>query len=121
MGAKELKATETQDGTISGKDWSAVQRLLFRVTFVFIILLIVPLHFTWYQKLFSVNSLGSFFALFSGYRTNFLYIPTESGRWGFLSFLGAWGPGLITAIVVAAIWTAIVAKKPARDYDQLYY
>ncbi len=101
--------------------WTPVQKYLFRVAFVFFLLLIIPLSPDWYQRLFSLQSPGAFFTLISGHRTNFLYIPTDSGRWGWLSYAATWGPALITAAAVALIWTALIRKKSVVNYNRLYY
>lgn len=101
--------------------WTPAQKFLFRIAFVFFLMLVIPLSPDWYQRLFSLPSPGAFFTLISGHRTNFLYIPTESGRWGWLSFAGAWGPALLTAVIVAALWTIVVRNRSVASYNRLYY
>ncbi|ULT39737.1 hypothetical protein KRR40_33210 [Niabella defluvii] len=47
-------ATQTLSHSINDKLWSRPEKFIFRVAFIFFILLIVPLEPEWYTKLFQI-------------------------------------------------------------------
>lgn len=100
--------------------WAAWEKILFRVAIVFFALLIVPVTVEWYTKLFSSKTLFEFFSALNSYRTDFVKIPGESGRWGLASYAN-WGVALLIALVIAGIWTLAVRKRERREYNELYY
>ncbi len=107
---------------MSNTEWTSAEKILFRIAFLFFLLLIIPLQGDWYAHLFQVGGLGELFSLVSGYRTNFLYIPTESGKWGLVSFFGAWGPALVAAVGGAVVWTLLARRQGVKkNYEGLYY
>ncbi|MBE9600832.1 hypothetical protein [Pedobacter sp. MC2016-24] len=104
----------------NGGEWSSLEKFLFRIAFLFFIILIVPYQLSWYQKLWSSNSLFTFLNTLTGYRTNFYSIAGESGRWGFYSFV-TWGIALGIAFGGAIVWTFISLKSKRKSYNELYY
>lgn len=101
-------------------EWARWERILFRAALLFFAILIVPLTWEWYTKLFTVKSLFEFFSTLTGYRVDLVKIPGESGRWGFESYAN-WGVALLIALVGAAVWTFLVRKKERKEYNELYY
>jgi len=100
--------------------WSDFEKVSFRFAFIFISLLVIPLSREWYDRLFSLDSLSSFFYAFSGYRVDFFRVSGESGRWG-LGGYAAWGLVALTGFLGAAVWTIIGRHSKRQDYNTLYY
>lgn len=114
---EQLPALTEQD---TARAWSRSEKFLFRVSFIFFIILIVPYEPSWYGKLFSSNTFFTFLNTLTGYRINLYSIPNESGRWGLYSF-ASWGIALAIALVGALIWTLIVRNRQVKSYNNLYY
>jgi len=100
--------------------WSTWEKFFFRVSFLFFILLLVPLEAGWYSKLFSSKTFFAFLNGLTGYRPNFYAIRSESGRWGLYSF-SSWGVSLLIGLAGAAIWTFIARNSKRKSYNELYY
>src|SRR5690606_27263614 len=100
--------------------WTKLEKIAFRFAFIFFLLLIIPIKWSWYERLFAVDGLYEFLNTIASYRVNLLHIDTESGRWGFASY-ATWGfVGLISAIG-AAIWTILAGNSGRQDYWVLHY
>jgi hypothetical protein len=101
-------------------EWTPWQRIFFRIGFLFIAQLLLPLQRGWYQHLASVRSLKAFYSLSGGLGLRYLTLKSESGRWGIGSFV-SWGIALLVAIVGAAIWTWFARNSSRKEYNALYY
>lgn len=104
--------------TINGNTWSTRQLLLFRIAFIFLLLLTVPLDPGYWKQLFNTPL---FHLHFQDLFLITAYVPriVHFSDWGLASFAG-WGIALILAVVGAVIWGA-VEKREIKNYDQLYY
>jgi hypothetical protein len=100
--------------------WTKREKVLFRIAFVFFLLLIIPLDAEWYNRLFHPKSFFWVLSSFTGYRPNFIQLKSESARFGFAGY-ASWFVALGISIVVALIWTYIVRKKDPQNYNKLYY
>lgn len=102
--------------------WTGTEKFLFRVLFIFVILLVVPYEPDWYVKFVNSRSFFWYLSSLTGYRPNFYSISSESGRWGFASYV-SWGIAALIAVVGASIWTALAAKfdRGRTNYNKLYY
>lgn len=109
--------TLSQNHHHSWKNW---EKFLFRVAFIFFLLLIVPLDPGWFGKLFSVKTVFAFLNSLTGYRANFYSVHSESGRWGLYAFV-SWGIALLVALAGAAIWTFFARNSKRTGYPDLYY
>lgn len=109
-------------GDIAYAAWTKLEKIVFRFAFVFIVLMVFPLRWEWYDDLFSSSSVYAFLnTLAGGSRFNLLIqIPTESGRWGIASY-ASWGLTTLAALLLATIWTIIARKSAGRTYHVLYY
>src|SRR5690606_979507 len=113
----------TVDAKISSDiTWNNLEKISFRFAFVFIVLMVFPLRWEWYEELFSSSSVYAFLnTLAGGSRFNLLIqIPTESGRWGIASY-ASWGITTLAALLLATIWTIIARKSAGRISPVLYY
>jgi len=98
--------------------WSRSQLVLFRIVFLFLLLLTIPLDWHYYVRIFSKNPLHLHFQdLFQ--LTNYVPRFVSFSNWGWASYAG-WGIALIVAFVGAIIW-GTAEKQPAVNYEQLYY
>lgn len=100
--------------------WTSREKFLFRVLFIFTIMLVIPFEPSWYESFFNSRSFFWYLSSLAGYRPNLIRIDTESGRWGFVSY-ATWGLALLIALVGALIWTWLVRKKETANYNLLYY
>lgn len=104
-----------------GRAWKYWEKVGFRFTFIFFILMVVPLDWEWYEKVFKPDSLYDFMAsIAGGSRTGWIEIDSESGKWGFASYTSWWLNGLV-AVLVASIWTILARNSKVQAYNALYY
>jgi hypothetical protein len=113
-------ATQTLSHSIDDQLWSRPEKFIFRVAFIFFILLIVPLEPEWYTKLFSDFSLYKLLSALAGSRPGLIEIKSESGRWGLASY-ATWGILLLAAVMGGIIWSLLVRKRTISGYHKLYY
>jgi len=100
--------------------WNRWEKILFRIAFIFIFLLIIPVTTDWYSKAISSKTVFAFLNNLTGYRPNFYSLQTPSGRWGIGAY-ATWGVALIVALLGASIWTFIARKSKRTNYNTLYY
>jgi hypothetical protein len=117
---KPLAAVVTASKSSSPKPWSGWEKFLFRIAFLFFLLLIIPVTSIWYVKLFSVKTFFAFLNTLTGYRTNIYSLHTESGKWG-LGAYSAWGISFLIALAGAAIWTFFSRNSKRTEYNALCY
>lgn len=99
-------------------NWSRPQLLLFRIVFIFLLLLTIPLDWSYYRHLFSINIFNPHFQdLFQ--ITNDVPRLIHIAYWGIASYAG-WAVALTAAIIGALIWTWL-DKQKTQQYNQLYY
>lgn len=116
---KPVKAAPGRDVHID-RAWTGYEKFLFRAALIFFFLLIVPVDYTWYVKLFSVKTFFAFLNTLTGYRPNFYPLHNESGRWGIGGY-SSWGIALLAGLAGAAIWTLLARKSKRTEYNNLYY
>lgn len=104
----------------SGNSWTRWEKFLFRLAFIFFLLLVIPIDYKWYVKLFSVKTFFAFLNTLTGYRTNFYALHTESGKWGIEAYI-SWGIALLAGLAGALIWTFFARKSKRTEYNNLYY
>ncbi|WP_053003959.1 hypothetical protein [Sphingobacterium sp. Ag1] len=113
-----LESTPTSQ---QGQGWKYWEKVGFRFTFIFFILMVVPLDGDWYEKVFKPDSLYDWMATIAGgSRTGWIEIDSESGKWGFASYTSWWLNGVI-AVLGASIWTILARNSKVQRYDALYY
>nr|WP_068890949.1 hypothetical protein [Pedobacter panaciterrae] len=118
MGIKQnIEAEAIYSGSLA---WSKFEKISFRFAFVFFLLIIVPLEWKWYERLFDIDSFYSLLSLLAGYRVSFVEIASDSGRWGLASY-ASWGIAFLIAGVSATIWTILSRKSKRKEYNVLYY
>lgn len=98
--------------------WSRPQLFLFRIAFIFLLLLTIPLSGQYWGRIFSISlSHIHFQDLFQV--TNYVPRFINFSYWGWASYAG-WGVALVLAVISAVIW-GFAEKTPAKNYAQLYY
>jgi hypothetical protein len=123
--AEDSETTTPNPNSATATRWTATQKILFRIAFVFFISMSLPnsvewykevLEFDWlhlhYRDLYDVARFGSGLTIFG----NKLFGSPLNGY-------ATWIITFIFATVVGLIWTAIVQlrKKEVRNYELLYY
>jgi len=108
--------------TPGSETWSGSEKFLFRILFLFVILLVIPYEPAFYVRLFNSRSFFWYLSTLAGYRPNFYTLQSESGRWGLGSYVN-WGIAAAIATIGALIWTAIATKteRGRTNYNLLYY
>jgi hypothetical protein len=120
---QQLEGAYSKEVRTSNKDqdWKYWEKVGFRFTFIFFILMVVPLDWEWYEKVFKPDSLYDFMgSIAGGSRSGWIEIDSESGKWGFASYTSWWLNGLI-AVLGASIWTILARNSKVKQYDALYY
>ncbi|RYY34102.1 MAG: hypothetical protein EOP46_14515, partial [Sphingobacteriaceae bacterium] len=103
-------------------EWTNIEKLAFRVAFIFFGLFAIPLDVGFYSFIWNIDysrltyrEINESIAFFN---PQFINIFSEEGFFGLESYVN-WPFILLVAIVGAAIWTSIDKKR--RDYNDLYY
>lgn len=98
--------------------WNKTKLVLFRVVFIFLLLLTIPLDWDYYKSIFSISLLHLHFQdLFR--LTNYVPRLLHLSDWGIASYAG-WGIALLTSFIGAIIWD-VLEKRKAQNYEKLYY
>jgi hypothetical protein len=101
--------------------WKGYEIILFRLSFVYFLLQVVPLDWKYYRHLLNINWLQfSFRDLFniSKYTPQFISGVYKQDDWGLGTFAD-WGFILAVAIIVTFIWTRVDTKN--NNYHKLLY
>jgi hypothetical protein len=105
--------------------WKEWEKILFRVAFVFFILMSIPTTPEWYRNTLNIDWTSLHYRDFYdlarfGSGLTFLGNTFAGSR---LNGYAIWVNTLLASIVLGLIWTIIVkiAKKEVRDYNTLYY
>ncbi|WP_207432964.1 hypothetical protein [Sabulibacter ruber] len=116
-----LSRDSSNESISEPKGWTPLQRFLFRVAFIFFVIMSLPTSWQYYEDLVALDWLHL------GYRdlTNlarfspkFLELEGESARWGLVSYAD-FGLILAVALAGAVIWSVGGARR--REYNRLYY
>lgn len=102
------------------RNWTASEKFIFRLAFIFLLLLIIPLAPTWYNQFFHPRSFFWFLSSLTGYRPNFVHLHSESARFGLAGY-SSWSIALGIGFVGAVVWTALAGKKNIANYNVMYY
>ena len=100
--------------------WPRWQLISFRVAFLFLLQLTLPLTARWYKSALAVRIWPEFFVLSRSLGVRYISIRSDSGRWGLASFAN-WGVVLAVALVGAAIWTWFARNSERKEYNALNY
>ncbi len=94
--------------------WTVWERFFFRVGALFVIQLIAPVRFQFYQRLVQIHTLRDVYFIPNG---NFSWVSLtgESARWGIAGFAN-WGIALLIAIVLAGVWTWFARNSKRKEY-----
>jgi hypothetical protein len=99
-------------------EWKAHQRFLFRVAFLFFLVLAVPTSGKWYAFFFSLDwthlHCRDLYNL-TNYAPNFVDLGSRQGLAGYAT----WGIILLGALLGAVVWSLLDRKR--REYHVLYY
>jgi len=119
------KPASVRQATLNREDlpaWSTSQKILFRIAFVFFVLMSLPFNAGWYHNLFTIDWLHLHYrdlydiARFSP-GLGFLRIPRNS--WLSLLGYGNWVVLLVIAVLAGFVWS--LADSRRRQYNLLYY
>lgn len=106
----------------SHSEWKKYQKIVFRISFVYMLLLILPLVSDWYKYIANLYlpelNCRDLFTISTCRHFDYVKIETESGKWGLLSYINLVIP-LGIALVVAFIWGFFDRKR--SNYNLLYY
>lgn len=136
--------SDSKIATEENIQWTNIEKIVFRVVFIFFFLLIVPLDIDFYAKWFTTDwsnlhirdigglSGSSFNPIkivenntgagdiggISKSNVSFLKINAESGTFGVASYIN-WGLAFLIGLIGAAIWS--IFDKKSKNYRKLYY
>lgn len=115
------KSTENDIKKQASLRWPEWQKFVFRVAFIFFMVMALPTSWEWVERIFEVDVLHmNYRDLYelAGYSPRFFKIDTESGRWGFASY-SIWGVIFLGAVAGAIVWSLLDRKR--KNYRLLYY
>ncbi len=101
--------------------WKGYEKILFRLSFIYFLLQIVPLDWKYYKHLLSINWLQlSFRDMFniSKYTPQFISGVYNPNDWGLGTFAD-WGFILVLAALATLVWTVVDRKH--NNYTKLLY
>lgn len=104
-------------------EWYNYEKIAFRITFIFLLLLCVPSNPDWYVNVARYdwsklhwNMLYDIVA--AGRIPKFLTIDSESGKWGLASYSNI-SLSFLASVVIGFVWSLIDRKR--QEYNNLYY
>jgi len=106
--------------------WTSRQKFIFRVAFVYLLLLTVPLTGRFYQGIYKIDWSNFYWSnlssIASGFGSPDFITLTKDEAWGLFSYINLLVT-LCVALLVALIWTSIVRfrKTERKEYQTLYY
>lgn len=119
----EESAGQRPRAAIGAKPWTPFQKVIFRIAFLFFIIISLPTSWNWYQNVFTMDWFRPHYRdLYDIAR----FQPNILGnvRWwpNWLGY-GEWLFLLLVSVVGGFIWTAIAnrRKQERREYNELYY
>jgi hypothetical protein len=101
--------------------WKGYEKILFRLSFVYFLLQVVPLDWKYYRHLWNINWLQlSFRDIFniSKYTPQFISGVYNPSDWGLGTFAD-WAFIFVLAVVATLVWTVIDHKQ--NNYHKLFY
>jgi hypothetical protein len=102
--------------------WTGTQKIAFRIAFVYMLLLCIPLYPGFYEHLFKLQfskiTYHDFQAIVAFWPPQIVTIETEEGVFGILNYINLILVFVIS-VVVGAVWT--VLDKKSAGYSKLYY
>jgi len=113
----DLKTSNEAEDIETAQPWKGWQKFLFRIAFIFFIIMSIPLSLGWYKDLFSIDWFNVHYrdiydiARFSPN----LGLAPRGSLYGY----GEWIAILLLAILGAGIWSGFDKKR--KDYNILYY
>ncbi|WP_228084894.1 hypothetical protein [Mucilaginibacter sp. JRF] len=117
---KELKTI--QQPAYEFNKWTNIEKVAFRVAFIFFGLFAIPLDIGFYQFIWNIDyshlTYREINESIAFYNPQFINIFSEGGFFGYESYVN-WPFVLLIAIAGAAIWTSLDSR--SRDYNKLYY
>jgi hypothetical protein len=101
------------------KAWKTYQKVLFRIAFVFFVVMSIPTTAEWYKNLVSINWFHLHYRdLYDVARFQPSLVRFQTQAYNLMGYAD-WIAALLIGIVGGLIWTAIDRK--AKAYDILYY
>ncbi|HTF82624.1 MAG TPA: hypothetical protein VL947_12895 [Cytophagales bacterium] len=111
------KATERS----GHREWKSYEKILFRIAFVFFVIMVVPADPKFYALPFTIDWTNLHYRDIYDMcyvRTYNFVEPSPEGRWGIGGFINL-GVVLLIAIAGGIVWTLLDRKR--KEYDVLYY
>lgn len=109
-------------GTSKSSRWTGGQKFAFRVVFIYMLLLCIPLYARFYEHLFGLEfskiTYHDFQSIVAFWPPQFVLIESEEGVFGILNYINLI-LGLGIALVGGSVWTLL--DKKTENYSKLYY
>lgn len=105
--------------SLPAKTWKTYQKILFRIAFVFFVVMSIPTSTEWYKNLVGINWFHLHYRdLYDIARFQPSLVRFETPAYNLLGYAD-WIAALLIGITAGLIWTLIDRK--AKAYDVLYY
>lgn len=123
--AEKIQTARVDTEVVHTQKWTLLQRIAFRVSFIFFIIISIPNSVLWYKHIFAINWLNL------DYRDLYDICRFGSGvSWFGRSTFGSrlegysiWVNTFFFALFVGLLWTGVakLLKKERTSYNRLYY
>jgi hypothetical protein len=118
-GQNQTVSTSTPAQTIK-KEWKPYQKVLFRIAFVFFVLMSIPMTREWYKNLIGINWFHLHYRdLYDIARFQPSLVRFQTPAYNLMGYAD-WLAVLAIGIVGGLIWTAVDRGK-TKNYETLYY
>jgi len=125
LAQEKVTKVKSQNVTDKNQNWPVWQLILFRISFVFFILIVIPNNPNWYVHVWNIDWFNlDYRDLYDvcrfGSGVNYFGTTTFGSR---LEGYSIWVNTLFFSIAIGLLWTVIakVLKKERNEYNKLYY
>ncbi|MCW3093426.1 MAG: hypothetical protein JWP81_4495 [Ferruginibacter sp.] len=104
------------------KNWTPLQKIAFRIGFIYMLLLCIPTYPAFYQHLFSLEfskiTYNDFQSIVAFWPPQIILIESEEGVFGLFNYINLFLV-LVAAVIAGTTWTLL--DKKSTQYNKLYY
>ncbi len=117
----ETKAS-TADGSVLPRPWTNLEKIAFRIAFIYFLILCIPLYGKFYEHIFTLDfskfTYHDIQTIVAFWPPQFVLILSEEGVFGLLNYINFFIT-LVPAILGGLLWTVLDKKR--LSYNTLYY
>lgn len=119
----EYRLASSRPDDPAQRPWTAAQLVLFRIYFLLVVQVILPVQPSRWKRFSLIRDLRDFVMWLNplpSERFGYVTVAGDSGRYGIGSF-ASWGIAIGAAVLGGLIWTWLARNSSRREYHKLYY